>query len=70
MEGGGGGGASGQVAFDNEEIVSGFVDCCLPGVFNISNRLLSIKCSLKGSVLLLLLMSSLEEFVVVAPINV
>ena len=38
-------------------------DCCLPGVFNISIRLLSIKFSLKESVLILLLLLPLLLFV-------
>ena len=39
------------VAVDDDD-GDGAVDCgCLPGVFNISIRLLSIKCSLKESVL-------------------
>ncbi len=34
-----------------DDVGDGAGDCCLPGVFNISIRLLSIKCSLKESIL-------------------
>lgn len=47
-----GGGAAENIVVDDDG--DGAVDCgiCLPGVFNISIRLLSIRCSLKASVLL------------------
>ena len=45
LEGRGGGGKLVRI----DDVGDGVGDCCLPGVFNISILLLSIKCSLKES---------------------
>jgi hypothetical protein len=49
FEGGGGGGGRGKLVLMDED-GDGTGDCRLPGVFNISIRLLIIKCSLNESV--------------------